>query len=76
MIYLDVDEDELVARLLKRAQLEGRSDDTEQTIRHRLEVFHAETEPLVEHYGNTVHEDDGMGEIDAVFCRVINELAR
>lgn len=75
MLYLDVDEDELVGRLLKRAELEGRRDDTEETIRHRLEVFHAETEPLVEHYGAVLHKVDGVGKIEAVFCRVINELA-
>jgi adenylate kinase len=75
MLYLAVDEDELVTRLLKRAEREGRCDDTEATIRHRLEVFLAETQPLVDYYGGAVRTVDGMGEIKAVFCRVINELA-
>ncbi|MEN8235288.1 MAG: adenylate kinase [Actinomycetota bacterium] len=74
-VYIDVDEEEIVTRLLKRAAVEERCDDNEETIRHRLEVFHAETEPLVAYYGDCVHKVDGVGAIDAVFCRVINELA-
>ncbi|MEN8114884.1 MAG: adenylate kinase [Actinomycetota bacterium] len=74
-LYVDVDEEEIVERLLKRAAVEDRCDDNEETIRHRLEVFHAATEPLVAYYGDCVRKVDGLGAIDAVFCRVINELA-
>jgi len=75
IIYLCVEEDEIVRRLLKRAEIEGRSDDNEETIRHRLEVFHGETEPLVTYYGDRVRRIEGTGSIEDIFCRVARELA-
>jgi adenylate kinase len=50
VIYLTAPEEELVSRLLDRAQREGRDDDTLDVIRHRLAVFAAETAPLVDYY--------------------------
>jgi adenylate kinase len=50
VIYLTAPEEELVSRLLDRAQREGRSDDTLSVIRHRLAVFASETAPLVDYY--------------------------
>jgi adenylate kinase len=75
IIYLCVEEDEITRRLLKRAEIEGRSDDNEETIRHRLEVFHGETEPLVTYYGDRVRRVEGSGSIEDIFCRVACELA-
>jgi adenylate kinase len=75
VIYLSVDDDEVVDRLLKRAEIEGRSDDNDETIRHRLEVFHAETEPLIAYYGDRVRRVDGSGSIEDIYCRVACELA-
>jgi adenylate kinase len=75
IIYLRVEEDEIIRRLLKRAEIEGRSDDNEETIRHRLEVFHGETEPLVTYYGDRVRRVEGSGSIEDIFCRVACELA-
>ena len=75
VILLDVDTDELVGRLLKRAEQEGRADDNEETIRRRLEVYHAETAPLVEYYGDEVVTIDGVGSIDEVFARLALALA-
>jgi adenylate kinase len=49
-IYLDVPEDELRRRLLARARIEHRSDDTPEVIDHRLEVFREATQPIVDHY--------------------------
>ena len=72
---LEVDSDELVGRLLKRAQDEGRADDNEETIRRRLEVYDNETAPLVKHYGDAVITVDGMGSIDEVFARIALALA-
>jgi adenylate kinase len=74
-VYLDVDEEEIVTRLIKRASIEGRADDNEVTIRHRLEVFHAETEPLIAYYGERVRRVDGTGSIEEIFGRVACELA-
>jgi adenylate kinase len=50
VVYLEVPDDELRRRLLARADLEGRADDTPEVIAHRLAVFAQETFPLVEHY--------------------------
>jgi adenylate kinase len=57
VVVLTVDRDEIVARLLQRAEVEGRADDTDDAIRRRLENYHRETEPLIEYYrvrGNLV----------------------
>jgi adenylate kinase len=50
VIYLTAPEDELVARLLERAEIDGRPDDTLEVIRHRLAVYARETAPLVDYY--------------------------
>jgi adenylate kinase len=50
VVYLEVPEDELRRRLLARAEIEDRSDDTPEVIAHRLEVFAHDTFPLVDHY--------------------------
>lgn len=50
VICLKVPDEVLVTRLLGRAKKEGRNDDTEEVIRHRLEVYHQQTEPLIDFY--------------------------
>jgi len=75
VLLLEVDTDELVARLLKRSADEGRADDNEETIRRRLEVYNAETAPLVDHYADAVIRIDGVGDIDDIFARVAMALA-
>jgi len=50
VLHFDVREPELLRRLLERATTEGRDDDTEATIRHRLDVYKTETEPLLDYY--------------------------
>ncbi len=74
-LLLDVDTDELVERLLKRAAEQGRADDSEEVIRHRLNVYTSETEPLIEHYGDGVIPVTGAGSIDDVFAAVVRALA-
>ena len=49
--YIHVDQDDLVQRLLKRAEIEGRADDNEDTIRARMVVFEKKTQPLLDYYG-------------------------
>ena len=73
---LTVDRDEIVARLLQRAQVEGRTDDTEDVIRRRQEVYGEQTEPLIEVYRQRgiVHEIDGMGEVEDVTKRIFDAL--
>ena len=48
--YIHVDQDDLVERLLKRAEIEGRADDNEETIRARMVVFEKHTQPLLDYY--------------------------
>jgi len=77
VIQLVVDPDEVVSRLLKRAHQEGRSDDTEDTIRHRQSLYQRETAPLIEVYGKRglVVEIDALGDVDAVSARISGALA-
>ena len=76
-IALTVEEDEIVRRLLKRAQIEGRSDDSEETVRKRLKIYHAQTEPLIAHYSKQgiVRAVDGLGTIDEVAKRIEEALS-
>jgi adenylate kinase len=76
VISLTADIDEVVARLLKRAAIEGRSDDNEETIRVRLQVYAEQTEPLLGVYRSRglLVEVDGLGEIDEVSERVFVAL--
>jgi adenylate kinase len=78
VLSLTVEPDLLVARMLKRAELEHRADDNEETIRKRFEVYQAETEPLLELYRRRglLHEVDGLGEIAEVTDRVIRALVQ
>jgi adenylate kinase len=75
-LALTVDNDAVVARLLKRAEIEGRADDNEETIRERLRVYDAETAPLLEFYRSRdlLIEVDGMGTIEEVGKRIRERL--
>ncbi|MCC9203781.1 adenylate kinase [Arthrobacter sp. zg-Y769] len=76
VLLLTADDDELVARLLKRAELEGRSDDTEDVIRHRLDLYKQQTGDVVARYEDRgiVTRVDGLGGIDDVTERVMEAL--
>ena len=76
VILLVADTDELVRRLLKRAEEQGRTDDTEEIIRHRQDVYLAETQPLIEIYSerDLVVEIDGLGQVGEVTERILNAL--
>ncbi|WP_413316881.1 adenylate kinase [Agrococcus sp. 1P02AA] len=77
VVRLVADTDEVVRRLLARAQEQGRSDDTEEVIRHRLEVYERETAPLIAIFGDRglVVEVDGIGAVDEVTERILAGLA-
>ena len=77
VIQLVADQDEVVARLRKRALEQGRTDDTEEAIRHRQEVYARETSPLIAVYRDRglLIEVDGLGEIDDVAGRIADALA-
>jgi adenylate kinase len=72
VLELTVDTDEVVQRLLRRAEIDGRADDTEDVIRHRLNVYVQETAPLAAVYRERglLRHVDGMGEMDAVTERL------
>ena len=76
VVVLTVDSEELVQRLLQRAQTDGRADDTEDVIRRRQEVYLEQTEPLIEVYRERgiLVEVDGMGEVDDVTARIFAAL--
>ena len=76
VISLDVDPELLTQRLLKRAEIEGRTDDNEETIRNRMKVYSSQTEPLLEHYRSAgiLAPVDGVGEIDEVRQRIFATL--
>ena len=75
-LELVVDDEVVVARLLKRAQLEGRIDDTEEVIRERMAIYHRETKPLSDAYAERglLVRVDGDGEVDEVAERIIAAL--
>ncbi|QFU93963.1 adenylate kinase [Amycolatopsis sp. YIM 10] len=70
VIQLEVPEDVVVARLLSR----GRSDDTEEVVRRRQQIYRSETAPLLEYYGDILVTVDGVGSVDEVSARVLAAL--
>lgn len=78
VIELQIPDEEIIGRLLSRAEKEGRKDDTEDVIRHRIAVYHAKTEPLLNVYRERgllvgVH---GLGTIDEVRERLVNNARK
>mgnify|MGYP001822400752 FL=1 len=71
-LQIDVDEESVVERIARRAALEGRSDDTEETVRNRLRVYAEQTAPVVEFYANKgiLSRVLGEGSIEEVFQRI------
>ena len=76
VVSLQADVDEVVVRLLKRAQIEGRSDDNEDTVRIRLREYAEKTAPLLDVYRQQgiLVEVDGLGPIDEVSKRLFDAL--
>ena len=77
VIRLTADKDELVKRLTHRAHEQGRADDTEEAIRHRQDVYNAQTAPIIEVYRERglLAEVDGIGSVDEVAARIREALA-
>ena len=76
VLELTVDSEAVVQRLLKRAEIEGREDDTEEVIRERQAIYRRETAPLTEVYSarGLLLQVDGMGSVDDVFTRISGAL--
>jgi adenylate kinase len=76
VVCLTVDQEELVQRLMARAETDGRSDDTEEVIRRRQEVYSEQTEPLIDVYRERglLIEVDGIGEVEEITRRILAAL--
>jgi len=77
VIAFRVPEDVLIERLLHRAEVEGRADDTREAITERMHEYRNLTEKVLDHYGKQrvkVHEIDGLGTVENVFDRIQQAL--
>ena len=72
-VHLHVTDEEIVKRLLDRAEKEGREDDKEDVIRKRIEVYNAETRPLLDYYSKQgkVVTVEGIGSLEDIFNRIL-----
>lgn len=78
VIAIDVPREELVRRIHERAAISGRSDDTEEVIRHRLDLYDEETQPVLDYYrvSGLLVTVDGSGEISETnnrICQVLDQ---
>jgi len=73
VVSVEVEDSEIITRILKRAQEEGRADDTEDVVKNRLSVYRSQTEPLKVYYKEKgkLSEIDGIGSVDEVFGRIV-----
>lgn len=78
MLDLDVPEDELMTRLIKRGQETGRADDNEETIKKRLVVYHTQTAPLIDWYKNEgkYRHINGVGSLDDIFADIVEAVEK
>ena len=76
VVGLEVPEEELVARMLKRGKETGRADDNIDTILNRLKVYHNQTEPLKAHYQGkgSYMQIDGLGDVDSIFSFIADRI--
>ncbi len=79
MLDLEVPEDELMVRLIKRGKDSGRADDNEETIKKRLTVYHSQTAPLIDWYKNEkkYQHINGLGTMEGIFaeiCKAVDKL--
>ncbi len=75
VVFLDVDDEEVVQRIMKRQELENRQDDTEDVVRNRLNVYRDQTSPLGEFYNNKaiLKKINGIGSVEHI-SEKINEV--
>ena len=78
MLDLEVPEDELMVRLIKRGKDSGRADDNEETIKKRLHVYHSQTSPLIDWYKNEKKHQhiNGLGTMDGIFADICEAVDR
>lgn len=76
VVHLEVSREELQRRLLTRAHIDGRVDDTQEVIQHRLEVYDTQTAPMLEYYSGRglVVDVDGEQSVDEVFSAIVGAV--
>ncbi len=76
VVLFEADTEELTSRMIKRAEEQGRSDDTPETIKNRLGVYTEKTKPLIDFYRTqgVLMSVDGLGQIEEVSRRLIAAL--
>lgn len=76
VVSVEVQDSEIITRILKRAEEEGRADDTEDVVKNRLQVYRNQTEPLKDYYKEKgkLSEVDGIGSVDEVFSRIAGTI--
>lgn len=72
VLEFDIDDDTVVERMLAR----GRADDTEEVIRHRMDVYRSETAPLLDYYSDKVVKIDAVGEVNEISERAMKALGK
>lgn len=76
VVGLEVADDELMERMIKRGKETGRADDTPETIANRLKVYHTQTQPLRDFYmkEGKYHAIPGSGDIEGIFSKITDAL--
>jgi adenylate kinase len=76
VLALEVNDDEIIQRLLKRAELEGRKDDTRDVIENRIKVYNCQTQPLIDYYGKngSFTAVNGIGSVDEIFHAICKKI--
>ena len=75
-ILIDLDPERIIKRIAKRAKEEGRADDTEETVRNRLQVYAEQTEPVADYYAKRglLTKVLGEGDVNDIFQRILSIL--
>ena len=79
IINLEVDDEELMKRIILRAKSQGRADDNEETVKERLNVYHRQTKPvlsLFKNEGEDVYNIDGMGKVEDIQGEILDNLEK
>lgn len=76
VLLLEVETEAVVARLVARGEEQGRSDDTEETILTRLQVYRDETAPLIDFYSDIIVNVDAEGTVEDISCSTLDALDR
>lgn len=76
VLSLEVNDDEIIGRLLKRAELQGRKDDTKEVIENRINIYNSQTQPLIDYYKEKglFHFVNGIGSIDDIFKSICDQV--